>query len=493
MRYGYHLAILAIAVFSATSADNTRILQAFLDATPIHPQVRIVEPDYLPYPTGSISRNRDFNGRFKPYEGCSLNVTGLKVGDYGNITSPKYPMDYPPSTECLWTIESEPGTKIDATFFDFITQPWFFVYFDKVDVSRDGTFTKVDTLAGDLNERTPFNVQSEANKMSIRFESSQFSNYRGFKLEYVVKPEENFEVPSVYDGICGESYTLDPNWVPTTPAPTTEANTESYVSTDATTESYVPAEATTSEATRIIGDNPTQPHEYPWMVALLINGKSFCGGSIIDKRHILTAAHCTDGAENITILMGSHSIKQKEESRKIVNITAENIFQHPNYDEETIFSDISILRLPEELEYNENIKPVCLPNRFMMTQANVGDTVRVSGWGIQSDDAKTISPTLQHTQPTTIMTNANCRQLFRDLITGNQVCMNTTPRNSACKGDSGGPLFTVVKANNGTRAHIVQYGIVSFGSFSCERGFPVAFTRVTAFLDYIEEITGRKF
>jgi len=476
MQYGYQIAFLAIAVFSAASARTDSIIQAFLDASPIHPQVRIVEPEYLPYPTGSIVTNKDFEGKVRPFEGCSMNITGLKGSDYGNITSPLYPEEYPPSTECLWTIESEPGTTIDATFFDFITQPWFFVYFDSVVVSKDGGFTKVDTLAGDLNDRTPFNVQSEKNKLSIRFETSQFSNYRGFKLGYVVKPIENFVVPSVYDGECGLSYTLDPNWTPTTAAPVTEATTEAFVN-----------------GTRIIGTNPTQPHEYPWMVALLINGRSFCGGSIIDKRHILTAAHCTDGAENITILMGSHSIKEREESRRIVNITSENIFQHPNYDDENIFSDISILRLPEELTYSENIRPICLPNRFMMQQTNVGDTVvRVSGWGIQSDDAKTISPVLQHTQETTVMSNANCRQLFRDLISGNQICMNTTPRNSACKGDSGGPLFSVVKATGSQPAHIVQHGIVSFGSFSCERGFPVAFTRVTAFLDYIEEITGRK-
>ena len=34
------------------------------------------------------------------------------------------------------------------------------------------------------------------------------------------------------------------------------------------------------------------PHEYPFMAALMNRGRQFCGGSLIDDNHILTAAHC---------------------------------------------------------------------------------------------------------------------------------------------------------------------------------------------------------
>jgi len=56
-------------------------------------------------------------------------------------------------------------------------------------------------------------------------------------------------------------------------------------------------------------------------------------------------------------------------------------------------------------------------------------------------------------------------------------------------GDSGGPL--VVKQEDNGQPFFMQVGIVSFGGRSCQRAFPVGFTRVTAFMTYISSITGK--
>lgn len=47
--------------------------------------------------------------------------------------------------------------------------------------------------------------------------------------------------------------------------------------------------------TKIVGGTAAKEGEFPYQVSLRIKNRHFCGGSIIDKRWILTAAHCLDG------------------------------------------------------------------------------------------------------------------------------------------------------------------------------------------------------
>jgi len=228
------------------------------------------------------------------------------------------------------------------------------------------------------------------------------------------------------------------------------------------------------------------------MAALLIDGRSFCGGSIISKRHILTAAHCTDGARRVTVLLGAENIKNKKDpNRQLFNVSAQDIYQHGSYNPVTISHDISILQLPNDIKFNDNVRPICLPNRYYASETFAGNQVRVSGWGKPRDRAPAISPDLKNTT-LNVMTNSKCRRQFRGLINGNLICTSTRWNASPCRGDSGGPLIATQKSPSG-KEYFMQVGIVSFGGNSCERGIPVAFTRVTAFLDYISETTGQSF
>jgi hypothetical protein len=47
--------------------------------------------------------------------------------------------------------------------------------------------------------------------------------------------------------------------------------------------------------TRIVGGNVTSVYEYPWLVSMSKKGTFYCAGSVISRRHVLTAAHCLQG------------------------------------------------------------------------------------------------------------------------------------------------------------------------------------------------------
>ena len=44
--------------------------------------------------------------------------------------------------------------------------------------------------------------------------------------------------------------------------------------------------------TKIVGGKQTEIGEYPWMAALMYNSFHFCGGSLVNDRWVVTAAHC---------------------------------------------------------------------------------------------------------------------------------------------------------------------------------------------------------
>ncbi len=133
------------------------------------------------------------------------------------------------------------------------------------------------------------------------------------------------------------------------------------------------------------------------------------------------------------------------------------------YNMDKIIYDIAIIRLPEKLTFNEYIRPICLPNRKYLAETYENQVilffcmvylvyicivlinfqaVQVPGWGITADRGK-VSPILQYTN-VTILSNGKCRQVFRDLLTGNNICVKATPTASPCRGDSGNENYTTL-------------------------------------------------
>ncbi|KAF2889014.1 hypothetical protein ILUMI_17159, partial [Ignelater luminosus] len=132
-----------------------------------------------------------------------------------------------------------------------------------------------------------------------------------------------------------------------------------------------------------------------------------------------------------------------------------------------------------------HIKPIALPCHSDKGKSLVGKQATASGWGKDSDKATGISPVLRQ-MSSRIISRLSCTLRFFGMVSRNHVCTSGRGRKGACSGDSGGPL--VGKKANGQE---VQYGIACFAfGLGCSLGWPTGFTRVSSYLDWINQNTG---
>ncbi|XP_044735540.1 brachyurin-like [Chrysoperla carnea] len=235
---------------------------------------------------------------------------------------------------------------------------------------------------------------------------------------------------------------------------------------------------------RIVGGEEAKPHEFPHQAALLVqmgNQVGFCGGTLISKRYVLTAAHCAFLVKNFTVILGAHKIKESEPSQQIF-YTKEKVV-HPKWiwSQLLLINDIALVILPEDAVLNEYVQPMRLPGRSLADVPLVSYPATVSGWGKDSDKTNEVSPVLRFVN-SKIMSNTKCAIFLLGAIKDSHICISGKGGKGSCNGDSGGPLVVNVNGED------TQVGIVSFGiSLGCEAGFPTAYTRITSHLDFIAD------
>ncbi|CAG9791053.1 unnamed protein product [Diatraea saccharalis] len=178
------------------------------------------------------------------------------------------------------------------------------------------------------------------------------------------------------------------------------------------------------------------------------------------------------------------------------------IFNHPDYKPPKKYNDIAIIELQEEVLFTKFIQPACLHSGAEI--GRVGQKASMTGWGVVETVNRTTSPELQ-VIVLDILDTKLCDDLLKPScnrhwcgLQDHQMCAGVLAGGvDACQGDSGGPLqvqmFLPQRNDNCEfyqscrRMHQV-IGVTSFGVGCALPNLPGVYTRVSRYLDWIEDI-----
>ncbi|KAJ2953212.1 hypothetical protein O0L34_g789 [Tuta absoluta] len=258
------------------------------------------------------------------------------------------------------------------------------------------------------------------------------------------------------------------------------------------------------ESDRIWGGNRTRLYEMPWMVLVKYDSprgvKLSCGGTLINERYVLTAAHCvTFLGSRLTlsgIVLGEYDVRKDPDCERVEgevhcapnirNASIEQVIAHPGYSPQNLYDDIALVRLAQPADFTlDSMKPICLPSTpELISETLVGMNGIVAGWGATEDGLQ--SPVLLSVD-LPIIGNRDCQNAYNGnpQIYDRQMCAGGVQDKDSCGGDSGGPLMYPGRIRSGA-VRYVQRGIVSYGSKRCGMGgFPGVYTRVASYMDWI--------
>jgi hypothetical protein len=238
-----------------------------------------------------------------------------------------------------------------------------------------------------------------------------------------------------------------------------------------------------------------------YAVSLQYLGEHVCGGSLIARDVVLTAAHCKDfhfHSDFDSVVLGRHNLNDSD--GEVLGIRG--VLSHPGWNYNTLENDFMLVFL-EGTPAAENVITVKLnPWHFLPYSGVQGMTAM--GWGDKDprhDSPETADIYDFHTQSDVLLnidvgylSDDDCGLIgFTELldagitwnaeVDNSMMCAKRSNGQGVCNGDSGGPL--VIKGDTG--AEDVQVGVVSLVSSSgCATDIPDFYARVSHAYQWIQ-------
>ena len=224
-------------------------------------------------------------------------------------------------------------------------------------------------------------------------------------------------------------------------------------------------------ATAIVGGEDAKKGEFPFMASIQRAGSSgsdgqICGGSVVGKRWILTAAHCTVfSKKQVQVVVGRTDLTAK--GGQVLRVSRFAV--HPDYDD-TGSSDVALWRTKKRIKAPR----IALPKAADDALETAGTVLTVAGWGVESSGGSEAPENLKKVD-VSVSSDLECiTNLLLGFNADTEFCASELG-GASCQGDSGGPIF-----GNRENGKVVQVGVVSYGLGCAVPLFPGVYAELNA-------------
>ncbi|XP_072506337.1 chymotrypsin-like elastase family member 1 [Notamacropus eugenii] len=234
---------------------------------------------------------------------------------------------------------------------------------------------------------------------------------------------------------------------------------------------------------RVVGGTNAPKNSWPSQISLQYSsGGSWhhtCGGTLVNQKWVMTAAHCVDSNLSFRVVAGEHNLSQNDGTEQSVSVS--KIVKHSNWNPQNVAAgyDIALLRLSKSVTLNSHVQLAKLPPSGQILANNA--PCYITGWGLTKTNGQLAQNLQQAYLPVVDYATCSSSSYWGSTVKNTMVCAGGDGVKSGCQGDSGGPL------NCQVNGQYVVHGVTSFvSSLGCNVARkPTVFTRVSNYISWI--------